>query len=355
MIFNFLGHKSDHIIKLLFNFQVWKQLMLQNLKSRYSLGFYFVIIAAALSSLIHVVSKPILEMSENSFEINPIVLAFLVYLICSIFFTPIARKTDSIRNFSQKDIIFMALIGIIEVTALAIYFFGLQNSSAVNASLFSNCEIIFSLIIVMVIFKERLNIKDCIPFSAIIIGMMIIPIGNNIYQNGMNFETILTGDLLIILSGFLYAIDITICKYVSDKYDPRRVTQITSFFCAISILIIIILFEIPMDFDLESLPSIAIIAIFGTGMSTLLFLAGLRLIGAVRTILLYSTTSVFGVLFAGIFLSEDVTLIDMLSLGITLVGIFFLRHKLAKSENKSMSDYTTSCNNEQNNKSILTK
>jgi len=46
--------------------------MLQNFKSKHSLGFYFVIIAAALSSLIHVVSKPILEMSENSFEINPI-------------------------------------------------------------------------------------------------------------------------------------------------------------------------------------------------------------------------------------------------------------------------------------------
>ena len=205
----------------------------------------------------------------------------------------------------------------------------------------------------MVIFKERLNIKECIPFSAIIIGMMIIPIGNNIYQNGMHFETIVAGDLLIILSGFLYAIDITICKYVSDKYDSRRVTQITSFFCAISILIIIILFEIPLDFDLESLPSIAVIAIFGTGMSTLLFLAGLRLIGAVRTILLYSTTSIFGILFAGIFLSEDVTLIDILSLGITLIGIFFLRHKLAKSENKSVSDYNApSCNNEQKIKLI---
>lgn len=314
-------------------------MILQNLKSQHSLGFYFIIIAAALSSLIHAISKPLLAMSENQIEINPIVLTFLIYLICSIFFTPIARKTDSIRKFSQKDILFMALIGLAEVSALSVYFFGLQHTSAINASLFSNCEIIFSLVIVMVIFKERLNIKECIPFSAIIIGMIIIPIGNNIYLNGMNFENILAGDLLIILSGFLYAVDITICKYVGDKYDPRRVTQITSFFCAISILIIIVLFQIPLDFNLESLPHIAIIAILGTGMSTLLFLAGLRLIGAMRTILLYSTTSIFGIIFAGIFLSEEVTLIDLISLVITLTGIYFLRNKLAESENKSVSDY----------------
>jgi hypothetical protein len=33
-----------------------------------------------------------LENSENILEINPIVLAFLIYFIVGIFFTPIAKK-----------------------------------------------------------------------------------------------------------------------------------------------------------------------------------------------------------------------------------------------------------------------
>ena len=298
-------------------------------------GYYFIILAAALSSLVHVLSKPMLEMGDNVIEINPIFMTFLIYMICTAFFTPIARKTDPVSKFSQRDILFMALIGLSEVAALTTYFFGLQNSSAVNASIFSNGEIIFSLILAMVIFKERINIKECIPFSMIIVGMMIIPIGNNIFQNGMNLEQIATGDLLIILSGLLYAADITICKYVGDKYDTRRVTQITSFFCAIIALTFLVLLEIPMDFDISYLPNIAVISILGTGMSTLLFLAALKLIGAVRTVLLYSTSSVFGILFAGIFLSETITTIDLISLGLTLTGIFFLRNKLAESESES--------------------
>ena len=296
------------------------------------LGYYFVIAAAALSSLVHVVSKPMLEMGGNSIEINPIVMTFLVYMICGIFFTPVARKTDSISKFSQKDVAFMALIGLSEVAALSVYFFGLQNSSAVNASIFSNSEIVFSLIIAMVVFKERLNIKECIPFSMIVVGMMVIPIGNDLLTSGISLQNIVTGDLLIIFSGFLYALDITICKYIGDKYDSRRVTQITSFVCALVALFAIMVFQIPMDFEISHLPSIAVIAVLGTGLSTLLFFAGLRKIGAVRTILLYSTTSVFGILFAGIFLAEEITLIDAISISITLVGIFFLRNKLAEAE-----------------------
>ncbi|MGY5150382.1 MAG: DMT family transporter [Candidatus Nitrosopumilus sp. bin_68KS] len=298
-------------------------------------GYYFIIIAAALSALVHVLSKPMLGMGDNIIEINPIFMTFLIYMICTAFFTPIARKTDSVRKFSQRDILFMALIGLSEVAALTTYFFGLQNSSAINASLFSNGEIIFSLILAMVIFKERINIKECIPFSMIIIGMMIIPIANSIFQNGMNLEQIATGDLLIILSGLLYAADITICKYVGDKYDARRVTQITSFFCAIIALTFLVLLEIPMSFDISYLPNIVVISILGTGMSTLLFFAALKLIGAVRTVLLYSTTSVFGIIFAGIFLSETISTVDLISLGLTLTGIFFLRNRLAESESEN--------------------
>ena len=304
-------------------------------KSRY--GYYFIILAAALSSLVHIISKPMLETGQGLVEINPIVMTFLVYMICGIFFTPVARKTSQISKFTQKDVIFMALIGFSEVAALSTYFFGMQNSTAVNASLFSNSEIIFSLVIAMLVFKERLNIKECIPFSMIIVGMMIIPIGNEMYQNNISVQDIMTGDLLVIISGFLYAVDITICKYVGDRYDPRRVTQITSFFCAIFALGFIAIFNIPFSFNVAHLPNIAVISILGTGISTLLFLAGLKLIGAVKTILLYSTTSVFGILFAGIILLEEITTIDIISLIITLAGIFLLRNKLAESESDEIN------------------
>ena len=51
--------------------------------------------------------------------------------------------------------------------------------------------------------------------------------------------------------------------------------------------------------------------------------------------LLYSTTSVFGVLFSGIILSETITAIDVISLALVLAGIFLLRNRLAEGEHDS--------------------
>ena len=56
------------------------------------------------------------------------------------------------------------------------------------------------------------------------------------------------------------------------------------------------------------LPGIMVISILGTGMSTLFFLIALKMIGTVRTVLLYSTTAMFGVIFSGIFLGETITI-----------------------------------------------
>jgi drug/metabolite transporter (DMT)-like permease len=310
--------------------------IIQLKRSRY--GYYLIILAAAFSALLHVISKPLLENSENMIEINPIVMAFLIYFIVGIFFTPLAKNTHPISKFGRKDWIFMLVIGVAEVSALITYFYGLTTSTAVNASLFSNSEVIFALVIAMLVFRERLHIKECIPFTMIIIGMMVIPVGNDLYQNNFALEQLVTGDLLILLSGVLYAIDITLCKYVADRFDARRITQIAAFICAAVAISFIVVFQIPMDVDLMQLPSIFVLSILGTGMSTLFFLMGMKLIGAVRTVLLYSTTSVFGVVFSGLILAETITIMDVISLALVLTGIFFLRNRLAEGDESLSGD-----------------
>ena len=299
-------------------------------KSHY--GYYFIILAAALAALIHVICKPMLEGGNNQVEINPIVMAFLIYFILGIFITPLVKKSPIISKFARKDLIFMVLIGIAEGAGLITYFYGISTATAVNASIFSNSEIIFALVIAMLVFKERLQIKECIPFSMIIIGMMIIPIGTDLYQNNLSFGSLVTGDLLIVFSGLLYAIDITLCKYLGDKFDVKKTVQVISFTCAVITISIIVLFQIPMNVELSQLPNILIMSVIGTGMSTLFFLMGLKLIGAVRTVLLYSTTSVFGILFSGLILSEVITPVDIFSAVLVLAGIFLLRNKLAGTE-----------------------
>lgn len=302
------------------------------------LGYVLVICAAALAGLIHSVSKPMLGNSDvNIVEINPLTLAAVIFIINGLFFTPIKKNGAGFSKIGQKNLMLLILIGIAEVSAIITYFFGLKESTAVNASILTNGEIIFSLVIAIAIFREKLQKKESLPFSMIIGGVILLPVGYDLYQNGMVMTNLVLGDLLILLSGIFYALDINMCKYVSDRVDAKKITQMASFAGGGFALFLILIFQIPFDISMSHIPSIAVIGIFGTGVSTFFFLIALRLIGAVRTILLYSSTSAFGMIFAGILLHEEITVFSVISIVLVFAGVYWLRNRFGRDE-KTIND-----------------
>lgn len=291
------------------------------------LGYILIIMSSILAALVHVLAKPILT-NPGGFEFNPVSLAACVYIINGLFFTPFTRKSLPINKLGTKNLLFLAVIGISEVIALITYFSGLKESTAVNASIFSNGEIIFSLLITMLVFKENLRKKELGPFMMMMFGMMILPVAYDVYSHGTHMNGLVMGDALIILSGAFYALDVLVCKHVSDKIDAKRITQITSIVSGGTAICAIFVLNLPFTIQITSLAPIAIFAIGGTGIATMLFIISLRLIGGVRTILLFSTNSVLGIIFSHLFLNESITIINMISVGLTFVGVYMLRNKL---------------------------
>ena len=293
-------------------------------------------LSSILYALAHVIAKPMLGeyiIDEDVVVqgINPVVLSFCIYLLSGIFFTPIARKTSPLRSLGKQNLIFLLLIGIVEVSALIVYLFGLENSTAINASIFSNGEIVFSILISIMIFRERLKKNEILPFVVMIAGMIILPAMHDLYQNGMAISEVLFGDFLIMLSGLFYAIDVNICKYVSNRIDAKRVTQVTSFASCVFALSVLIILNIPFDVSLNDIPMISLLGIAGTGIATLFFVMALNILGGIKTILLYSTTAIFGILFSSILLLEEITVIDVLSAILVISGIYFMRNKLGNN------------------------
>ena len=297
------------------------------------LGYILAIAAAALAGLVHSISKPLLSYSGSTVsEINPITLAAIIFIINGLFFTPLRKETNSISNVGKKNWIMLAIIGIAEISALITYFFGLKESTAVNASILTNGEIVFSILVAITIFREKLQKKEFAPFSMIIGGIVLLPIGYDLYQNGMVLTDIVFGDLLLLFSGVFYAIDVNFCKMVTHRLDAKKITQLASFVGGGFALCLLFVFQIPIEIDLSQIPRIAIIGLFGTGFATFFFLISLRLIGAIRTILLYSSTTVFGMIFASLFLHESITIQNVFSIILVSLGIYLLRNRLGKTD-----------------------
>lgn len=295
--------------------------------SSFRLGYVLILIAAVLAALVHVLAKPLLD-NPMGLEMNPVVLAACVYIINAAFFTPLTKKSAPITSLGKRNLGLLAIIGISEVIALITYFFGLKESTATNASIFSNGEIIFSLLITVMIFKENLQKKEIGPFLMIVLGMMVLPVAYDVYSHGMVLSDLVMGDILIIASGVFYAIDVMLCQYLSRKVDSKRLIQITSLMSGAFAVGALIAFNIPINIDLTSLGPIAIFAIGGTGFSTMFFIISLRLIGGMRTMLLFSTNSVIGVILAAILLGESMTAITLASVALTFGGVILLRNRL---------------------------
>jgi len=299
------------------------------LSSPTTLGYLVVIIAATLEAFRQVLSKALLVPNDQiTTELNPITVSFFIFIINGLFFSPFTRKSGSIKKIRKKDLLFLTLIGIAESSALITYFFGLRDSTALNASVLNNGEIMFSILIAIIIFREKLQKMERIPFAMIIIGMVVLPIGYDFYSNGIMMTKIVFGDVLLLLAGLFWALDINMSHHISSRLGSQRITQLASFLAGLFALCLILGFQIPFKIDITHMPAIAIIGIVSIGMSTALFITGLKLIGAVRTILIYSINSAFGVVFSGVFLHESITMTSIISVSLAFLGIYLLRSRL---------------------------
>jgi drug/metabolite transporter (DMT)-like permease len=124
------------------------------------LGYVFAISAALMFGSVSTLAKPVVS------SVNPLLLSLLVYLITSATLAPIAyRRKDqqATTTIGKKGkrisdsllIVAIALAG--GVIAPSLYFAGLQQTSASDATLLANSEIIFTVAIAIAFFKERLR------------------------------------------------------------------------------------------------------------------------------------------------------------------------------------------------------
>ena len=296
-------------------------------------GYFLAITAAILTGMVHSLPKQLFSFSQSSpTELNPLMFVAIVYLVNGVFFTPIKKDSMPLSKLGRRNLLFILGIALAEVSGLVAYFFGLKQSTAINGSILTNGEIIFAVLISLTIFKDRLLKKEVLPFAAIITGIIVIPIGYDLIQSHLSITDIIQGNLLILLSGVFCATDIILCRYVTGIVDPKRITQLTSFAGAIFVLVAMVGFNVPFQMDLRQLPSIIFLGLFGTGFATFLFLAALKIIGTTRTVLLYSTNFIFGIMFATAFLGESLTVMNIVSITLASIGIYLLRNKLGSIE-----------------------
>jgi len=263
-----------------------------------------------------------------------------VYLIAGSFMTLIiqmAQRTNSVvpRKNKKKDYLLIIVIAIFGATiAPSLYFFGLNQTTASHAAVLSNGEMAFTVLFAIILFKERLRKIGYFGVILILTGVVTISmVTNNIGGNNSiqfkSFANIAVGDVFIIGSTVFWAIDNNISKIVTQRgVSVTRIVQMKSLIGGLILSIIVYLTHIPININILQIPNILLLGIGGFAASLFFFLNSLRKIGTVRTIVIFSISSVFGIIFARLFLNEYIELYQtLIAIGIMLFGVYLINKK----------------------------
>ncbi len=315
-------------MKIVNGFSTFRYSSLSSKKNKIALGIALAFAGAAMDALADVIPKPLMAETQIS-PAAPLMIVFLIYIVSGAIFTPFTTKSPSLFKFSRKSFYAITGLGVAEVLGTIFFLYGLKDTSAINAAILGNSEIVFGIIIAMIVLSERIKRKEFLPFVLIGIGAILIPLGTSVSEHGFMTNFVI-GDLMILLSGVFMGIVMTMYKRMGDEFDSKRIIQYTSFVGAAVAMAGILVMNIPFELDPNHLPTILVTGVVGIGIPILFVIVALRYIGAVRTILIFSTTSVFGALFAHVLLGEIITLVNVGAIGLVIVGTYFLRKKLSK-------------------------
>jgi len=296
-------------------------------------GYVGAIVSAVLFGVSSTLNKIALE------NVNPVVIAGMIYLVggvlvFGIHLSPFYKKiislfetpTETETKISKKDFRILALV-ILSGSIIAPFMLlhGLNETTAINASLLLNTESLFTVLIGFAFLKERGTKKDYLAILLLLIGVMFITTKGEFKALTLTKEV--TGNLLIVGACLFWGIDNNLSKFLSKKRDIVIITGLKCFIGGAVLLVISVLLRVSFNIPLMSIPYILSVGAFSIAFSILLFLFALREIGSVRTGIVFSTSSLFGAVFAFMILGEAFTLIQVLA-GLTmLLGVYILYKK----------------------------
>jgi len=299
-------------------------------------GYLSVLSATVLFGIWNTFSKILLQ------DLDPLALSALVYCIAGIFLAAVRfsgfnnrlmgmldSKSEAETFMSRRDYLILVITALAgSVIAPVVYLNGLNQITAVNASLLMNAEVLFIIIIGIFILKENFQKKEGIGLILLLLGTIFLATNGNISNFSLtgNF-----GTLLVIAAAFFWSIDTTMSKFLSNKRDLLGVSALKCSIGGIILLILSLILGLNLKVPLNHLPYLLFIGLVSIGFSFVMIYYSIRKIGSTRTGSIFPFSSLFGAIFAFIILNEPFT-ITQLSFGLLMLLGVFIIYRYQKNE-----------------------
>ena len=275
-------------------------------------GIAFAILAAALYSINAPFSKILLEFMP------PTLMAGFLYVGAGIGITFIAlirkmkkHETKELK-LTKSELPYTIAMIILDIAAPICLLFGLNATTAANASLLNNFEIVATAIIALMVFKEKIS-------PRLWFGILFITLSCGI----LSFEDVSSlhfsyGSLFVLLSAICWGFENNCTRKISSK-DPLQIVLLKGIFSGIGSLTI----GLYMGERIASFWSIFAVLCIGFiayGLSIYFYVYAQRLLGAARTSAYYAVAPFIATILSLIILREVPDIAYYFALALMIIG-----------------------------------
>ena len=294
----------------------------ESLRQPILIGYLAVLFAAVLFGSVFSLAKVPLA------TIDPLALTAVVYTISGLSLIPFAKASFA---FERRDDYFYVLIVIIfgGVLAPVLLMYGLEETAASTAAILTNGEIVFTIALSSIFFGEKPHGRvGLFAVILVVIGLFIATT-----EDLKALESIVqlkTGNIMILAAMFMWAIDNNVSRRLTSRASPAKIAMVKSLAGGLVLIAIALALGkggIIMGIKYDMWILIVGMSIAGFGGALLLFLEGIKRIGTVRTMSMFSLTPVFGIVIAALALGESITVFQGIATGLIILGIILIgRH-----------------------------
>ncbi len=276
------------------------------------IGYLYALGSAVTGGLIPIFGKLLVG------SVEPLTVSALTFLVAGLILLPVNRK----ERPTKRSVPWMVASGLLGAAlAPALYLIGIAQTTAVSAALLANAEVFLTGVIAYVVLRERLKREQLLESILVVVGIVVVTTGLDLSK--VQLIGGLAGNLLILGASLVWAVDNNLSRITSQMFGPTFVSKFRNIFGGAMLLAVLLLASYPVGVPMSALPLLFFYAV-DIALATLTFMGALVRIGVVRTLIVFSTTSIFGSLFAVVALGEGVTLIQVSGGALILLGVLLI-------------------------------
>ncbi len=278
-----------------------------------SRGYLYALLGATCSGSVPTLTKILLEKND------PVAVTSLGFVLSGLILL-LYRPSLKPAKGSLRYLLFFGLVG--AAGAPLMYTVGLNQTTAVNASLLANGEVLFTTVIAFSVFGERLSRGQGSRGLLIVAGIIIV--STNLDLAHVQLLQGFVGNMLVLGSTVGWAVENNLIVIATRRFDVYGIGKFRNLIGGAAMLAVMLVAKLGFDLDLLNGSVLVLLALALSG-GTYLFIAAIKRLGAIRMLLVWSMSTIFGALFALVFLGEQITPVQLAGGACILLGVYLFR------------------------------